>query len=272
MKMLFPEGKQKALTLSYDDGVVQDRRLVGILDAHGIKSTFNINASLYYKGDRDPARGRMTKPSTLALFKDSGHEVAIHGYTHPHLERLDASEVIREITEDRRQLEADFGTIIRGMAYPYGTYNDTVLRALELCGVAYSRTVQSTRKFEIPENWLTLHPTCHHNDPRLMELARKFVDDPSRWGDAQMFYLWGHSYEFDDNDNWNVIEEFCAYMGGREDIWYATNIEIYNYTQAYRSLQTSYDKTVIYNPSVIDVWVVINNQTYCVKAGQTLSI
>ena len=41
--MLFPDAKQKALTLSYDDGVVQDIRLMEILNKNGIKATFNIN-------------------------------------------------------------------------------------------------------------------------------------------------------------------------------------------------------------------------------------
>ena len=41
--MLFPNAKQKALTLSYDDGVQQDIRFIEILDKYGIKCTFNIN-------------------------------------------------------------------------------------------------------------------------------------------------------------------------------------------------------------------------------------
>ena len=85
-----------------------------------------------------------------------------------------------------------------------------------------------------------------------------------------MFYLWGHSYEFDNDDNWNVIEEFCAYMGNREDIWYATNIEIYDYVMAYQSLQIDEDKKKVHNPTGIDVWFVENNVTYCVRSGETL--
>ena len=26
-------------------------------------------------------------------------------------------------------------------------------------------------------------------------------------------YVWGHSYEFDQADNWEVIERFCEYAG-----------------------------------------------------------
>lgn len=70
-----------------------------------------------------------------------------------------------------------------------------------------------------------------------------------------MFYLWGHSYEFDNDDNWNVIEEFAAHTGGKDDIWYATNIEIYDYVKAYEALSVSVDESIIHNPTDIDVWI-----------------
>ena len=66
------------------------------------------------------------------------------------------------------------------------------------------------------------------------------------------------------------MEEFGEYIGGREDIWYATNIEIYDYVKAYESLQVSVDKKIIHNPSAIDIWFEEKKETYCVKAGQTL--
>ena len=37
----FPEGKAKALTMSYDDGKIQDERLVSIFNRYGIRGTFN---------------------------------------------------------------------------------------------------------------------------------------------------------------------------------------------------------------------------------------
>ena len=264
MKMVLKDGKRKVLTLSYDDGVFQDERLVKIMDKYGIKGTFNINTASYGQGRR------MTHSQAMELYKNSGHEVAVHAYTHPFLEKLDSTEVIYEIIEDRKNIEKDYGIITRGMAYPFGTYSDEVVDILAKCGIVYSRTVKSTNNFHFPENWLTLHPTCHHRDPKLMGLAKTFVEKDSYYGQPMMFYLWGHSYEFDDHDNWNVIEEFCEYMGGRKDVWYATNIEIYDYVKAYKNLQTSYDKSIIHNPSAIDVWADIDGNVYCIKAGETL--
>lgn len=275
MYMLLKDGKTKVLTFSYDDGVVQDIRLIGILDKYGLKGTFNINTGLYLQEDtvRERYYGRMKLSEAKALYKNSGHEVAVHALTHPFLEKLTKTAVLKEILEDRRNIESEYGTLARGMAYPYGTYNDDVIELLRACGICYSRTVKSTGTFGFPMNWLTLDPTCHHNDPKLMELAEKFVNakiEPMRG--VQMFYVWGHSYEFDNNDNWNVIEELAAYVSGKEDIWYATNIEVFDYIQAYNALQTGADESIIHNPSALDVWFSKDNKTYCVKAGETLYI
>ena len=40
----FPGGKRKALVLSYDDGRVEDRRLVEIFNRHGLRGTFHLNS------------------------------------------------------------------------------------------------------------------------------------------------------------------------------------------------------------------------------------
>lgn len=274
MKMRLKDGKNKVLTLSYDDGVVQDIRLIKIMNKYGLKGTFNINSGLYLAEDavREKYYGRLKLSEAKELYIDSGHEVAVHALTHPFLEKLDTAEIIYEITEDRKSIENHYGKITRGMAYPFGTYNEKVIDVLEKCHIAYARTVQSTYQFIFPENWLTLHPTCHHNYENLEELIKKFIEIPNRFGNPEMFYLWGHSYEFDDRDNWDVIEKFAEYAGGHEHIWYATNIEIYDYVKAYESLKTSYDKKIIHNPTNIDVWFDVKGEVYLIKAGETIKI
>ena len=276
--MRYPGGAGKALTLSYDDGVEQDIKLIEILNKHGIKATFNLNSGSYAAEDKVYAPGtihrRMSKSKVTEVYTNSGHEVAVHAYTHPWLETLPASEVAYEILEDRKTLEAQFGGIIRGMAYPYGTYSDTVVDVLKNAGILYARTVVSTKKFDIPSDWLRLPATCHHNDPALMTLAEKFVklkaDKPS------LFYLWGHSYEFEANDNWNVIEEFCEYIGGKEDIWYATNIEIFEYIEAYNQLVWSADMCTVKNPTATTIWFKSGHEKDTklveLKGGETLKI
>ncbi|MBQ4075251.1 MAG: polysaccharide deacetylase family protein [Clostridia bacterium] len=273
--LLFPEGKCKALTLSYDDGVEQDVRLMQILDQHGLKCTFNINSNLYApEGTKYPegqVHRRMTKSQVMALYPDSGHEIAVHAAQHADLTAIPSSSVVWEVIKDKQQLETQFGRIIRGMAYPFGRFSDDVVSALRSCGIAYARTVHSTCQFDIPIDWLRLPATCHHNHPQLMDLARRFAEQKPVF-QPWLFYLWGHSYEFEADHNWHVIEEFAEYLGGREDIWYATNIEIYDYVEAWRSLITSADGLRIYNPTCKKLWIRWHQKVYTIEPGQEIKM
>ena len=256
--MRFPGGLGKALTLSYDDGIEQDVPLMEILDKYGIKATFNVNTGICPPDGHVYPKGTISRRLPLSKFKEiygnTPHEIAVHAHTHPHLEFLPTVGVMTEILRNRDELEKIFGRVIRGMAYPYGTYNDDVISVLKNANILYSRTVENTRKFDIPSDWLRLSATCHHKDKNLMALAEKFVS-MNVTGEAQMFYLWGHSYEFEADDNWNVIEDFCKYVGGKDDIWYATNIEIFEYIEAYKRLCWSADLSMVYNPTARSIWV-----------------
>ncbi len=256
----FPEGKAKALTMSYDDGKIQDERLVEIFNKNGIKGTFNINYGLF---DRDEKR---IKAERIAeLYK--GHEVATHCLTHPTIERCPLVNVAREIIEDRKGLESLTGGLVRGHAYPNGSYSEEIKQLFKQLGIEYARTVRSVPDYALPTDPLEWNPTCHHNDPELMKKAEFFANFQKRQY-LKLMYVWGHSYEFDDRDNWNVIEEFCEYMGGRDDIWYATNIEIIDYMAAAKNLKFSGDNEAVYNPSAISVWLQVNDKKYVeVKGG-----
>ena len=103
-----------------------------------------------------------------------------------------------------------------------------------------------------------------------MEFADKFLSDPENSATLRLFYIWGHSFNFDREDNWEVIEEFCKKTSGRDDVWYATNIEIYEYVEAYKSLHRSVDGKIICNPTQIEVWAMDKNGLYSVKPGETV--
>lgn len=268
--MRFPGGRAKALTLSYDDGVEQDIRLLDIMKKHGLKGTFNLNSGCYAEEGTVYPKGqihrRMTQAKVTEVFAQSGQEVAVHGLTHPWLEQLPDHMMMRELVEDRENLENQFHTIVRGMAYPFGTFDDRVVECVRRAGIVYARTVISSHSFQLPADWLRLEATCHHNDPKLFELTEQFVSgSPNRH--SWLFYLWGHSYEFEADDNWNVIETFAQQAGNREDIWYAANIQIYDYVQAWRRLEFSADGRLVYNPTATEVWFQANGRIYSVKPG-----
>ena len=270
--LVFPGGKTKAFTLSYDDGVVQDRRLAKLLRKYGVKCTFNLSAGLLGHPDMGGFPGKphldMSRVCSeeLSTVYDT-HEVAGHSLYHSSLDKIGTPLAAYEIAEDKRRLEALVGKPLRMFAYPFGMYTPKVIELLRLCGYQGGRTTRSSYSFGIPQNFLEWNPTCHHDDPQLMDLARRFVEDLPLF--SMLFCVWGHAYEFDDKDNWSVIEELADFMVKHQDkIWFATNGEIIRYVNAYRRLEYSVDGSMIYNPSAVDVIVRTGvEQTELLKAG-----
>ena len=266
----FPGGKTRALTFSYDDGVLQDRRLVGILNDRGLRGTFNIGSGVL--GYVDPT-GLMTKlqPEEIAPLY-AGHEIASHGLYHSAPTALGGPAALYEIIEDRRRLEELSGGIVRGFAYPYGAYDASVKQLLAAAGMAYARVVPSSGNFALPTDFLEWMPTAHHNDEKLMDLAKAFCGE-QRFPHPALFYLWGHSYEFDQFDNWHVIEEFTDYVAQFDQtVWFATNIEIHDYIQAYRQLIYSADAGMIYNPTATHLWMARGRDTFELAPGATVRL
>ncbi len=248
--MLFPGGLSRAFTLSYDDGVTQDRRLAELFRSRGLKCTFNLNAGLC--GHRfSEGVIRMEEKDWDETYP--GHEIGGHALYHSALDTVGKSRMVYEIVEDKRRLEKHAGEPMRMFAYPFGTFNDEVVEALRMAGYEGARTTVSTHSFALPGDFLRWDPTCHHGDEKLMELAKQFCEGVSMG--PMLFYVWGHAYEFDGAKNWNVIEELCAYIDAhREKLWICTNGEILKYVKAFRSLEYSADGTMIRNPSALDVW------------------
>ncbi len=217
---------KKAVTFSYDDGVEQDLRLISIFNKYNLKATFNINTGLNY--DNSAWKYKDLEVRRLNLWehiKDyDGHEIAVHTVTHPHLPMQEQSIIDKEIFEDKQKIKELFNIDAVGMAYPYGEYNDYVLEKLSEYGILYSRGVEPTYNFDEQHNLLEFKPTCHHRDERLFELAERFIamkpDKP------QIFYIWGHSYEFEGDNTWERFEEFCRLISNRDDIFYGTNEEV----------------------------------------------
>ncbi len=230
MKM---NNKLKALTFSYDDGVVQDIRFVELLNKYGLKCTFNINSELLNKNGCLERNGqrichyKVHSEDVRSVYE--GHEIAVHTLTHPNLTMLDENEIIRQVERDRENLSSLAGYEVIGMAYPCGGINndDRVAEIIKNhTGVKYSRTITCNGSFDVQDNLYRFNPTVYHLDfEKLWEYGKKFVDlQPDA---PQIFYIWGHTYELDyETDYWAKMEEFFKFISGREDIFYGTNKEI----------------------------------------------
>lgn len=218
---------RKALTFSYDDGIEQDRKLVEIFNKYGMKATFNLNTGIQTPESNFEIEGvyinRMKQEGLEELYR--GHEIATHGLTHATPTGMTKEQLDKEFLTDMSNIERIYGTYPVGMAYAYGCVDDEVVKYLKSIGIKYGRTVEASHSFEIPKEPLKLKATCHHDDDMLLELAEKFLKAEPKENEQMLFYVWGHSYEFDVNNNWDRIEEFCKMMSGKADIFYGTNRE-----------------------------------------------
>lgn len=225
-------GKLKAFTMSYDDGVSQDIRLIEILNRYGLKSTFNLNSGLFGQQRILRVRGvpvnhdRLKAEDIRGVY--AGHEVAAHTVTHAMLPECSEEEIVREVEMDRLALGELIGYEVMGMAYANGgeNNNDAVAQVIrERTNIQYARTITCTGGFAPQKNLLRYNPTVFHlRMDEMFALGEQFLAmEPET---PQLFYVWGHSYELDAENTWNRFEEFCRMMSGHPDVFYGTNREV----------------------------------------------
>ncbi|MBU3100091.1 MULTISPECIES: polysaccharide deacetylase family protein [Clostridium] len=258
----FPNGKFKALTMSYDDGKLADKRLVKIFNKYGIKGTFHLNSGFLDSEDH------VKKEEVKKLYE--GHEISSHTLTHPTIARCSNEEIVKQTLGDRENLEELAGYTVRGMSYPNGSYNSNIKSMLKYLGIEYSRVVGSKDNFDLPDDFYAWQATCHHNH-NLMENAEKFVPLFKKQY-LYLMYVWGHSYEFDRDNNWDLIEKFCSYVSNKDDIWYATNIEIVDYMKLLDNLKFSSKGNFVYNPSFKSAWISFNDQIIEIEGGSQVEL
>lgn len=223
-------GKMKAVTFSYDDAVTQDQRLIHLFNKYGLKATFNIN---YDK--LGVARSLIREGVTVAHCKPqpyevpgiyAGHEVAGHTLTHAHLPRVSDEEVIRQVEDDIKKLSGLVGYDVVGTVFPCGDFDDRVIDLMRNhTSAAYARTTKHTDSFEPQKDLLRFEANVHHCQwDRLFAMAKEFIEMKPET--PQIFYIWGHAYEFDIDNSWDKMEEFCRLISGHDDIFYGTNREV----------------------------------------------
>ena len=226
-------GKMKAITFSYDDGVEQDLRLIELLDKYGLKCTFNLNSGKMLGCNTRIVREEVTVdhfklPPEKIREVYQNHEVAGHSIDHPNLTKvLDDKEVIRQVEDDRLRLSELVGYNVQGFAYPCGPFNERVASIIrENTGIKFARTVNSTHSFDVQTELYTFHPTVHQHGEfdKMIELAKEFID--LKPDTPKLFYIWGHAYELDIRNEWGRLEEFFKLISGRDDIFYGTNSEV----------------------------------------------
>ena len=259
---VWPEGKPGALTTSWDDGTIFDRTLVPILNKYGIKGTWNLTSGMLGKDkDQTGFQDFISASEVQQLY--AGHEVACHSVNHPGLASMPGDVIISELFHDRKALEAFTGAPVQGLAYPFGSTNAQVRSIARSCGLVYGRGAIESCNFLHPDDFMDWAPSFHFDD-RYPTIWEDFITP--LW-DGKLLFVFGHSFEFDP-DKWERIEDFCRLAGGHPDVWYATNLEVYEYINAWRGLSCTVDLSVIKNNSSREIWVRCAGRLVCIKPGE----
>lgn len=269
--MRYIDGKAKAFTISYDDGSIWDKKMLDLMKEYKIKGTFNLNS------------GRMTPEFEtdsdifIPIKADEANDfypkeycsIASHSKDHPTLTNLPIKSVFDQLFDDRIALENTFKTIIKGHAIPNGPYNETILNTGKLCGFKYMRSIDNTFSLEFPKTFFPWAPTCAaSNVEKCGLISENFVNEtPTK--EPFLFYVWGHAHFLEKRNQWNYVINLFKKVSFKDDVWYATNDEIVDYTEKFNRLVWSADKKTVYNPSNEKMWFSANGATHCVNPGET---
>ncbi len=262
----WPEGKQLCITFSYDDGRYEDYCLVSLFNKYNLKSTFHLCCPEWKDRfeflKRDGAK--YVEISDYAeLYK--GHEMSCHLAHHPFIYKLPKESLVTEIYRNKIFLENLCEYPVRGMSYPFGSTTDAAVNAFEATGMEYARTVGEEHGFCVPSDFMRWTPTCHHE--QAMELLPSFFDQ-AWFPRMKLLNIWGHSYEINSEEKWAYMEKLCGEVSNRDDVWYATNIEIVDYVNAMRRVRFTSEMTAAYNPSAIPVWIGVDGETVMIAPGE----
>ena len=239
MKLVNDGKPKKIITLSLDDCVLQDERFIGLLKKFDMTCTFNVNSGLFGTKEmigppeKRVPHDRITLEQARHLY--DGYEVAGHTLTHPDLDTLSREEIIHEIEDDRRQLEEITGQKLYGIGFPgMNRFNDMVLDVVKTCTpYIYARTAEFTYDFRMPtvESLMRWAPTCFfvelEKDTRLTDAFEAAVPE-----DDMLFFIVGHTYEFDICENWEWLEGYLQRLANMKDTIITTSADVALYVRS----------------------------------------
>lgn len=241
---------KKYFTLSFDDGLEQDKRVIRLMRQYGLKGTFNLNAGLF--GTRGEVKGlgtfsfqdcpegvkhkwpfsyvqhnRIPQDEVRQVYE--GMEIATHGFRHEPLGTVSEDEMRASVDADKAALEKIFGTMVVGHAYAQGSTSPAVQAYLKAQGYQYARAVFPSGGFAFPEDPMNFRPSSSLILKNAVKLVERFKCEEPGENDLLLF-LWAHSYEMDyekGNASWYALERLFESIAGRSDIVYCTNSEAF---------------------------------------------
>jgi peptidoglycan/xylan/chitin deacetylase (PgdA/CDA1 family) len=236
------------VTTSWDDGHPLDLRIADLLERYGLTGTFYI--------PRNVGWPTMTAGEIREL--GSRFEVGAHTLDHIALNRAPDDEALRQLSGSREWIEEVTGKPCRIFCFPGGQYRREQLPLVRGAGYLAARTVELLST-DLPcrAGGLVLIPTTVQAYPHsplaytrnalkrlsLVNLFRTRAFFSWRnWcelglallertlGQGGVFHLWGHSWEIEQEHQWDPLEELLAMIAANKDkVTCLTNSELASY-------------------------------------------
>lgn len=262
----YPQGKRKAFNISYDDGILQDVPFVALLNQYGLKGTFNLNSQLMEQEfDWVHPNGMTVKRLSLDAARHlyDGHEIASHTLTHPYLSQKTRDEILWEMGEDKRRLEAFFGREVAGFGVPFHFYDDTVAQCVSQCGFAYGRNSELTHNYSPWQDPLKWSCGVFHLEPVLNEFVDGFFQTDEELALCQIV---GHSYDLDAEGLWKQMEQILARVAADPDVCSMTHLELVRYLEAMKLAVVG--ENSLENPGTMTLWFRVDGDVFALEPGQ----
>lgn len=231
---------RKYFTLSFDDGITQDLRLIEILKKYDVDCcTFFLNTGLMGAnwewvgqqfGRPDVTHLRFTEEELMSGIYN-GFDMECHTSTHPSLKNLSKRRVQREIDDNVQMIRTIAGMTPVGMAWPGGDteFNkQNIETILDRTDIRFARCTTATYRFTLPDNFMRWRPSCSISDSNVLQLADEFLRADCT--EDMLFYVWGHGYELDVYGTWDRFETLVSKIAEAAkdgSIVLVTNAEFY---------------------------------------------
>ncbi len=298
----YPGWVRKAISFTIDDGnIPMDTKLLSYVKPAGIKGTFNLCSPWkltpeeyrnLYEG-YDIANHCNLHPFPFTADRNAeikkepfDLETADKDYYYPTEEEglyrnhtwewkyIATDEKYLSLAADcTRDLDAIFGEgTVKDFVWPYGEQpNAVVMQGLIGMGFRSIRRTGEVRdrtRFSLPSD--RMHWSYNANHKTVLEVADLYEVYPDD-GELKLYCFGVHSIDFERDNNWCDVEEFCNRFGNRPDkYWYAGMGTIFAYEDAVRTLQIT--ETEIVNNSDVDLSVKIDDEGVVIPAHSSYSI
>src|ERR1017187_3239649 len=233
-------------TSSWDDGSVYDIKLSELLLKYDQKATFFIPLSNIEKRD-------VINPNQI-FDLGKNFEIGAHTINHKYLTSISNEEAEYEIKQSKKELEIIINNPVFGFCFPGGKYKKIHLDYITQAGFKYARTVNMFKYEKNAKIMNTSLQAFNHSKYTyfkhllrrgyIIELIRHsiLILSNNKWDGllsdildkhiksdsvqkVTIIHLWGHSWEIQENNSWNQLEQFFKYLNNHQ-IVSKTNFEI----------------------------------------------